>query len=263
MSNALTTIPKSLRDGFLIGNGLSLLKGVEFLQVEEIQEFFDKDSPYQDLVKFETDLAQICELVILFSESPGSFVELGSFSAVEEIAEKLLVIIQSKYLNKNSFIAKGPATSLKREYPNSIFTFADITIGIKNGHFSEVDCLSLVNKLVAPISVRLKEVDSRTTFNPHKFNHLCKLYVGVLREAYALKDDEICLLLSEFGATVDQHLLDRITFCCAALKWSSSTLSGFDRVHFAYPNNNEASKLIFTGRLNDIPADAGRIIGEG
>ncbi len=228
-----------------------MLKGIDFLQVEEIQEFFDKNSPYLDLVKFETDLAQICELVILFSESPGSFVELGSFAAVEEIAEKLLVAIQSKYLTKNSFISKGPVATLRREHPNSVFSFSDATIGMTNGMASSINSAALVAIMNNPTTTRLAEVGSRTTFDKNKFNHLCKLYVGFLREAYSLKDDEICLLFSEFKVDVDESLLERISFCCAALKWSAVTQSGFDRVHFAYPNENEAVKFIFTGALKD------------
>jgi len=251
VSSILDAVPRSLRDAFLIGGGVSMLKGIEFLQVEEVQEFFDKDSPYKDLVKFEKDLAQICELVILFSESPGSFVELGTFAATEEVAEKLLVIIQSKYLTKSSFISKGPALTLRRDHPDSVYTFADITIGMRTGAFSEVDCAALVARLGDPITARLKEVESRTTFNGDRFSHLCKLYVGLLREAYSLKDDELCLLLSEFGTDVDETMLDRIAFCCSVLKWASSTTSGFDRVHFARSDLNEAAKFTFNGSLKD------------
>ncbi len=228
-----------------------MLNGIDFLQVEEIIEFFDKDSPYLDLVKFETDLAQICELVILFSESPGSFVELGSFAAVEEIAEKLLVAIQAKYLSRSSYISKGPVSSLRREYPNSVFTFSDTTIGMTDGLTGSINCPSLVGIMNNPTKVRLGEVGSRTTFDNRKFNHLCKLYVGFLREGYSLKNDEICLLFSVFGVNVDELLLERISFCCAALRWSAVTQSGFDRVHFAYPNENEAVKFTFTGSLRD------------
>ncbi|WP_267396777.1 MULTISPECIES: retron St85 family effector protein [unclassified Sphingomonas] len=251
VSNAFAKSPRSLRDAFLLGDGISMRSGVEFLQVEEVQEFFDKDSPYKDLVKFETDLAQVCELVILFSESPGSFVELGSFAAVEEISEKLLVIIQSKFLGKSSFISKGPILTLRRDYPNSVFTFADASIGMVNGQFDGVDSAALVAKLVTPFNVRIDEVGSRTTFDKTKFNHICKIYVGILREAYALKDDEICLLFGEFGIDMDEPLLDRVAFCCSALRWASSTRSGFDRVHFAYQNENEATKFTFAGPLKE------------
>jgi hypothetical protein len=243
--------PNSLRDAFLRGGGSSAFSNCEIIQIEEIQEFFEKDSPYVDLVRFESDIAQICELVILFSESPGSFTELGSFSMLGEISEKLLVVIRSRYLSKSSFITKGPVANLRREYPHSVFSLADSVVGIENGSIAQIDCSILVQKLMSPIEQRLKEAESRTTFNNKKFNHLCKIYVGILREAYCLKDDELLLLLSEFGFEVDIGMLDRIAFCCSALKWASSVISGFDRVHFALADRNEAAKFEFKAPLLD------------
>lgn len=241
----------SLRDAFLRGDAISALKNCEILQIEEIQEFFEKDSPYSDLVSFESDIAQICELVLLFSEGPGSFTELGSFAMLAGISEKLLVAIQSKYLSKPSFISKGPIANLRRDYPNSVFSFADATIGMVDGLIAGVDCQSLVRILAGPIEQRLKVVGDRTSLDKTKFNHLCKLYVGLLREAYCLKDDEMLLLLSEFGFDIDGDELSKIAFCCSALKWASTVSSGFDRVHFALTSGNEAAKFDFKLDLRD------------
>lgn len=251
VSNIRDPLPTSLRDAFLRGDAMTAVKNSELLQVEEIQEFFEKDSPYSDLVGFESDIAQVCELVLLFSETPGSFTELGSFTMVEEISEKLLVIIQSKFLSRHSFITKGPIAFLNRKFPNSVFSFADITIGMNNGQVSTAQGELLVNAVSPPIELRLKQVESRTTLDRGKFNHLCKLYVGLLREAYCLKDDEIILLLSEFGFEVNKETLSRVAFCCSALRWSATVTSGFDRVHYAIAEANEATKFEFKPTLLD------------
>lgn len=251
VGSAFEMVPRSLRDAFLKGGGLSILKSSEILQIEEIQEFFEKDSPYKDLVQFESDIAQICELVLLFSESPGSFTELGSFSMLTEVTERLLVVIQSKYLSRSSFITKGPVANLRRDFPNSVYTFADATIGLVDGLIGSANPALLVQTLKNPVELRIAQADNRTTLDRTKFNHLCKLYVGILREAYCLKDDEVCLLLNEFGFEVDAKLLDRVAFCCSALKWASSVASGFDRVHFAVSENNEAAKIDFKTPLLD------------
>lgn len=251
VSNITDPTPKSLRDAFLIGGGISALKNSEILQIEEIQEFFDKSSPYIDLVEFEKDIAQICELVLLFSESPGSFTELGSFSVIREICEKLLLVIQGQYLNKSTFITKGPVANLKREHPNSVFSLLDARIGILGKDISAIDCNSLVEIVKAPIEVRLLEADSKTTLDRSKFNHLCKSYVGLLREFYSLKDDELILLLDEIGFSIDDGVLDRVAFCCSAARWASCTFAGFDRVHYAFPQLNEAAKFEFRLPLSD------------
>jgi hypothetical protein len=243
--------PISLRDAFLRGGAIAALKNSHILQIEEIQEFFDKDSPYVDLVKFESDIAQVCELVLLFSESPGSFTELGSFAMLPAISEKLLLVVQSKYLSKSSFITKGPVASLKRDYPKSVFSFADATAGIADGVVSSVNEKTLVAILAPSIEQRLKQTEDRTTLDISKFNHLCKLYVGFLREAYCLRDDELLLLFHEFGSKIDQEILNRIAFCCSALRWASSVASGFDRVHFPTLDANEAARFEFKAPLSD------------
>ncbi len=251
VSNIREPAPVSLRDAFVRGDGVAALRNIDFLQIEEIQEFFDKQSPYVDLVEFESDIAQICELVLLFSESPGSFTELGSFSMLDAIAEKLLLVVQGKYLSKSTFISKGPVANLRRNFPNSVFTFADATIGIAGGLISSTNPAMLVSTLSTPIEARMRAIENRTTLDKSKFNHLCKVYVGLLREAYCLKDDELILLLDDMGFSIDQTKLDRVAFCCSALRWASSVTSGFDRVHFADLSLNEAAKFEFRDSLAD------------
>ncbi len=46
------------------------------------------DEFYGDLLEFETHLAQLTELILLFCESEGSLAELGAFSVVPEIADR-------------------------------------------------------------------------------------------------------------------------------------------------------------------------------
>lgn len=251
VSDIHAKVPQSLRDAFLMGGGISALKNSDILQIEEIQGFFDKSSPYVDLIEFEKDIAQICELVILFSESPGSFTELGSFSVFREICDKLLLIIQRRFLSRPSYITQGPIANLQRDHPNSVFSIIDARIGIEKQQVQTANCDSLVETVKIPIERRLAEVGSRTTIDFSKFNHLCKAYVGLLREFYCLKDDEVILLLDEIGFALDQSTLNRVAFCCKALKWASSTTVGFDRVHFAFPTLNEATKFEFRTPLAD------------
>lgn len=242
--------PKSLRDALLREGDIPALKDSEFLQVEEVQDFFDKTAPYKSLVSFESDLAQVCELVLLFPESPGSFAELGSFTRDGEISENLLVAIQSRFLVESSFIAKGPIESLS-EYQYSVFSYDDATVGIKGENKTDVDGAALARMLASPIERRLAETISRTSFDPRKFNHQCKIYTGLLRECYSLKDDEVVLFMRELGCTENEVDLDRISFCSKALRWTGTSFSGFDRIHFAHARLNEAARIEFKPPIRD------------
>lgn len=251
MGSVIEVTPKSLRDAFLKGEGFSKFQNSNILQIEEIRDFFEKDSPYIDLVEFEKDIALICELVILFCESPGSFTELGCFSMIDEIYEKILVIVQNHYLSQSTFISQGPVANFKRTYDKSVYAIVDSGIGIINGDISTVNSKKLVDTVSPPISSRLTETLGRTTLDISKFNHLCKIYVALVKEFYCLKDDDLLLLFWELGFDIDNKKLDRVAFCCRALKWAASTTVGFDRVHYALGGTNEAAKFEFRNPLSD------------
>lgn len=220
------------------------------LQIEEIQEYFDKDTPYNDLVNFENDIAQLSDLVLLFSEGPGSFAELGAFTTFPGLAEKLLVVIQTKYLSKASFVLKGPIAFLRGISDQSVFSITNTQTGIKGSDFSGVKPGQLLGLLTSPIELRLKEAKDRTTFLKKEFAHRCKLYVALLREFSALKDAEIIELFRAFNITLAKSYLERIAFCCRCVQWTGSGQVGFDRVHYAL-DGNEAARLTLRGEMKD------------
>jgi hypothetical protein len=54
-----------------------------------------------------------CDAVIIIPSSPGSFCELGYFSAVDEITRKMLILLNKKFERKPGYLHFGPATQAK------------------------------------------------------------------------------------------------------------------------------------------------------
>jgi len=79
---------------------------------EKTFDYF-KHSSYRDLLHFERDLAELSVLTVIFSESPGSIAEVGTFAVLDTIQEKLLIILHQDDADKESFIWRGPAMYLK------------------------------------------------------------------------------------------------------------------------------------------------------
>ena len=53
-------------------------------------------------------------MTIVFSESPGAIAEIGSFSVLENIKDRLLLVLHEEDAKRSdSFIWKGPVTYLK------------------------------------------------------------------------------------------------------------------------------------------------------
>ena len=242
--------PRSLRDAFLKSDFYSSIENADVCQIEDIREYFDKDSPYMDLVTFERSIAQLSDLVLLFSESPGSFTELGVFTSHRDIAKKTLVIVQQKYLSKDSFIAKGPIAYLTSMSEKSVFSLTNASINLRGNQFSNVKPEKLLSLLATPIKGRLGESQESRTLTKSSFSHRCRLYIGFLREFTVLRDGEIIELFSAFGINVTKQSLNRISFCCRCVDWSRTSQVGFDRIHFAL-DVKEAAHFILKGDFSD------------
>lgn len=62
---------------------------------------------------FERTIANSVDSLLVFPESPGSFAELGYFSAHPDIAKKMLVAVKVRH-QANSFITLGPIHSISK-----------------------------------------------------------------------------------------------------------------------------------------------------
>ncbi len=67
-----------------------------------------------NLSEFEAIIGTISDCVLLFPESEGSFAELGLFSNVTEIRNKVLVANPIKFQTKDSFLNLGPIKSIDK-----------------------------------------------------------------------------------------------------------------------------------------------------
>lgn len=66
-----------------------------------------------NLLQQEAILADISDWIIIFAESPGSFCELGAFSALPHAAAVTSVAIDRRYASDHSFVNDGPVKELR------------------------------------------------------------------------------------------------------------------------------------------------------
>lgn len=92
--------------------GVLEVAGCRAILAEDINALI-QDSPYSDLLEFEADISAISACVLLLSESPGSFAELGAFAIISEIAQNLVVVFDDQFLDPPSFIADGPIRRIR------------------------------------------------------------------------------------------------------------------------------------------------------
>jgi hypothetical protein len=213
-------VPKSLRDAFLKALPPKALKDKELLQAEDITKQYDFHESYDDLLIFETDLAQIVELIILFCESEGSLAELGAFAATDGIVERLFVVVREDHWNAPSFVRLGPLRRISREVGrHAIQVVADSDVGLVGKSASRVDKNKLVEILEEPLTNRLAGSREPTTFDHRRAGHVIKLIVGLIQEYGALTREEITWLLKELGAEKTDAQIRGYLRCAIAVNW--------------------------------------------
>lgn len=81
---------------------------------EDIQDWF-RDGVYSDLVTLEEHLASLASVILLAVESPGSIAELGAFSVLRPISNRLIAIVDEGEFEQDSFIRLGPIKRLESD----------------------------------------------------------------------------------------------------------------------------------------------------
>lgn len=256
MSDIGAPAPVSMRDAFYKVNDMPFLRdGTDLMLAEHIADFYSKDSKYLDFLEFESDLAQLCDLVILFSESPGSFAELGAFARDNEIASKLFTVIRNRHYEEGSFITLGPIASLRHRDPNSVYVLNDNEFGITGENYSRIDRNLLVGRLAGHITARLAAAREHTTFDASRSGHLCKLITALVQEFGALSTQELLDACQQLRLEMDSERLAKLLLCLRAVEWVTEDRRGVR--DFVYPNGGrEAAKIPLEG--DALPKDRDR-----
>ena len=221
--------PLSLRDAFLRFCHDRPLDAFEKLIAEDLNAFFPRGT-YSDILKFEADLAQICDIVVVFSESYGSAAELGAFSMEREIASRLLVVIDDKNFDDISFITLGPLKALMRDYGNPavcVVSRRDLNIA-SIAALAGLDQAALKRFIVAAIDARKKSYHEKSTFDPTRDGHIIKIAVGLLQHYAALTLDELALHLDLFGVRKSREEIENYLLCAEFAGWIKKIRRGVE-----------------------------------
>ena len=236
-----TLKPESLREAFTLVYGRATLKDYATVIPEEFK-IFAPDGNYQDWLSFEREFAQIVDLIVLFSESYGSVAELGAFAMVEEIAVRLLVVMDDKNYGDPSFIKLGPVRWLENKYGKSavcVLNRQDINISDIT-KVADVNLDSFAATLVAAVTKRKSDYKERTTFIPDRPGHLIKLIVGLIQNYGALTETEIEVLLYAMDLKVEPKKIPDYLLCAVNADWIVRDKRGVEEYYCARPNTAPA-----------------------
>ncbi len=190
---------------------------------EEINPFFP-DGNYDDWLEYENDLAQISDVILLFSESFGSAAELGAFCVAPDISPKLLVGIDQNSYDDGSFIKYGPIRYLRNRHgASALLLMANEELGVPTvTSLASLKLPEFTNYMKTGLAVRASRRDEHTTFNSERNGHLVKLIAGLVQHYGALELEEIDVLLYHLNIRITDELYGKLILCGNYAGWFAS-----------------------------------------
>lgn len=244
-------VPLSLRDALFRVLGKSFLAKYDVRMAEDMEIFFPHGG-YDELLKFESDIAQISELIILFSESDGSLAELGVFVMDDEIAPRMLVFVDSKNYSRDSFIKLGPLYTLSKAHGEDCVAVINLSdIGIVDIKFTQnTDLNAFLRAVDGSIKYRLRRRADPRTFDPTRNGHLIKLITGLIQHYSSLTIDEIDVLLYSMNVNIRTEEIKKLLHCSEIFGWIISSRRGLN-TYYSAVSENLAIHFEF---ISEIPA---------
>lgn len=213
----------------------------EFFRPEEITDW-QADGIYRNLMDIEKDLAGVCSLVVIVLESPGAIAELGAFSQLEDLKQKLMVFTSSDLDSENSFIRFGILRHIRATNKGSVRSYP-WKVPVPDEPFS-VD-KSIVDDIVTDISDQIKSLPNSSLFRSDNNSHIMVLIHQILLLFSALKRKELLEYLIFFNVTINDDELKRKLFLLERFrlvkkdKYSDSTFyiasdESYHRIRFSH-----------------------------
>lgn len=174
-----------------------------FLAEKTYEALIDDSNQFINLADLEKFMSDIADCILIFPESPGSFAEIGYFSAYPELNKKTLVANKFEHQSKNSFLNRGPIHTVVRQ---SVFGGAAYVVN--SGESGEVDFEPIRELLTEHIKLRRrKRIEDLTALGP-KERFLFALYLLSLFPP--LKPVDLSMLFVKLFGKSDYREIRRI-----------------------------------------------------
>ncbi|MBS63437.1 MAG: hypothetical protein CMN27_10870 [Salinisphaera sp.] len=204
--------PISVRDA-LARNLYADEKVSNTVKIAEDFQNWNSDGTYLDLLTFETHLAELASVIVVILESEGSLAELGLFSAIDGLKQKLQVFIDERHYESQSFIRLGPIKYLEDSLENRA-EVEDWLSQIGPCLAYDVEKASaLSSDLCNAVVARLEE--NRTaeeSFSEERWLHKILLVCDLLNLFGALTVTEISYYLAELNINFELEALRQALF---------------------------------------------------
>jgi len=102
---------------------LEKMHNVKVVYGEEIENQHLYAKKGMDLQTLEARFAHDVDFTLLILESPGSIAELGTFTQLPHLQDRLVVLVPNNFFRAKSYIARGPLSLLSKRSPHNVIYF--------------------------------------------------------------------------------------------------------------------------------------------
>lgn len=193
-----------------------------FRLAEEAKDMFaGAGAPYANWKDFEIDLAQLCQLIMVFCESEGSIAEFATFSDIDEIARRLLLIIDDKNYSEGSYIKLGLINSFEQRYTRkAVYVLQYRGLNIEHGApVGGIDLDEFRARMGRVVPGAVQAHHEPRTFDAGRPGHIIKLITGLAQHFGAMTLDEISVYLWAMGLPEKDERLRQLIECAKFLRW--------------------------------------------
>jgi hypothetical protein len=191
--------------------------GVKVILAEAAVDYLAKSS-FTNLLDLERYIAAVVHAVVLIVESPGSICELGAFVMAPEIRKKLIVVMQSEYQFRSSFITTG-AIKYFEENETEAPVFGYHWLTDSNTRVITVEDFVVDEMLVAlPAAIEaVHRVHAKEAFKDDQTGHLIFLTLAFCHILRAAKQIEIKQCFESVNIQILEkelkHYIDILVIC--------------------------------------------------
>lgn len=195
--------PKSCRDAYVQWLSARHPHVYSKVLMPESYDDWNEFNTYSDLLLFEADLGYVTSAIVIFLEAPGSIAELGAFSQIASLKDRLVIVVTDNRHPRRSFISLGPLRQLEEQDSDSVCVIPTI-----HGH----ELLNDIGVVHAAILKKMARNRIKRAFSPTEQQHQFALAMELISVVEVVTFTDVKQVLAYFKVDVTESRIRQILF---------------------------------------------------
>ena len=220
---------------------------------EDAERWYRSHEHFDDLLELEEYLAGLSACVLLFVESPGAIAELGVFSQMPILQDKLLVVLEQSHSLGPSFIVDGPIKQMKRNNFGTVLSFPWLTNSEAMGRrpINTEIVGETLDAIAEELDKKLQGRPKTVKFRDPDHGHRMLLVADLVKLSGVCNRTELHEILQELSLNYTGSELKRYLFLLDQLKIIATKPYG--NVDYYFGNDEVPDHISYAAKVSKTP----------